>query len=1549
MHLHFEKSTNTKCDCSILSLSWMGKVPDDIPEEEGWKLNRTNYYQEGWLATGNVRGIVGVTFTTSHCKKSVDYPLRTNYNLRGHRSDVILVKWNEPYQKLASCDSSGIIFVWIKYEGRWSVELINDRNTPVTHFSWSHDGRMALICYQDGFVLVGSVAGQRYWSSMLNLDATITCGIWTPDDQQVYFGTTQGQIIVMDVHGAMVSQVQLCSEVGITAMAWSCEKFKMEEGEDTEPGVTNASKRSFVLAVSFQNGYIYLLKSYDDISPCHIHTGMNGALGIVMEWSNSRELLAVAGSEIVPASDLVDAHGTQVYNNMLKFYTESGTLLYSAKVPCNTTPVTALTWGHNDKRIFIATGTQVHIAWVSRRVASLQLFCRLQVQASLSSEAMLPKLPLPGRIKALIGNLFAQTIRCCVPDLKSLREFVSRPPICSTRLHCTMIRHDDDANQSSGTCYTLYLEFLGGLVPLLKGKRTSKIRPEFVIFDPQVDEISSFCMYSSDSTTTSTTKSSSASSHSTTGTNGRSESSESDVDDGCRSPRLSRKRKARTKKRHPSSSDRSPNQNSDSAETNEDLAYLDTLPEHVKLVEVTSNIWGTKFKIHGLAKTLPANLGQVTYKTSLLHLQPRQMTLVVTELRDDFPTGPDPSFNPNIFSEDEEEHNQAQAPSGARKLGEAAPPIAPMSPRPNRFPSRPRRQTPSSLASASNSRPTLPQLGPLARAESYEDDTDGADSGEPSRPVATPPRQGISYSSLVSQCSRPSSASSSQSRVAISPLYCEGSVPTLQSPKNAVAPSDIIFDRPPAGQTTLMSYSSNTDYVNNVVQVKNALMSSDHNRVNNQSHVNPVPLNLNLNLERMEAKASTSRDLTHSTPSSSKQVVSRKQNLKFIDEETPTNANTPTVPEPSTSGVATSSNPSRPESGMKRTPTVVSMTPVVASGIPESITRSCSVGYLDNIEIVPSDAVLSMMRKETPYKRLVLVDKKRQKKYKKNFDDLKKARLRQDCKSKSLDSCDILQDSPNLNRDLINLFRQMPKVNELSENETEYSSSDQIERMRPALAGAATSSSTKRRPSVKFPGVTGAGQPISRTPILNRKEKPKSCAICKAISPTVNSTESVCVKCRKSGNAQCSSSVVDRENNSLEEQQNHIYVDIVSTKPPQVPPKSKRSILEQYISSAYSNNGDLVLKEVPNGPGCSKSLFDRKNNNASNSNNNNNNGSSSNGEGNGTCTTPKSKIRKNFEIVTSFTDSPLFSRRHRSLNRSDSSKLQSENSTPVMGRKADAKESSSDSRKGRKKEESPRRHRRNESCPGPSSENNNGDGPPLQPVEITPVEQKASVSLHAQALTTLENIISRLRDLDEGRLTPPSSPASQRMPRSSPASPAPSKKNKRHQSASPIRHILNSPLLNRRQRKKQQADISSDDENQTQNQTDDSSGGSASNKQYRDLETFQKAQLRQKLKRVKIEPNGVANSSLPPAPVRREFVMHNKAPMWNENSQVYQLDFGGRVTQESAKNFQIEFRGKQVMQFGRIDGNAYTLDFQYPFSALQAFAVALANVTQRLK
>ena len=44
-----------------------------------------------------------------------------------------------------------------------------------------------------------------------------------------------------------------------------------------------------------------------------------------------------------------------------------------------------------------------------------------------------------------------------------------------------VIRHGDEA---TGTNYTIYLEHLGGFLPILKGKKTSKLKPEFVIFDP---------------------------------------------------------------------------------------------------------------------------------------------------------------------------------------------------------------------------------------------------------------------------------------------------------------------------------------------------------------------------------------------------------------------------------------------------------------------------------------------------------------------------------------------------------------------------------------------------------------------------------------------------------------------------------------------------------------------------------------------------------------------------------------------------------------------------------------------------------------------------------------------------------------------------------------------------------------------------------------------------------------------------------------------------------------------------------------------------------
>ncbi|XP_047439959.1 tubby-related protein 1-like isoform X2 [Mugil cephalus] len=74
--------------------------------------------------------------------------------------------------------------------------------------------------------------------------------------------------------------------------------------------------------------------------------------------------------------------------------------------------------------------------------------------------------------------------------------------------------------------------------------------------------------------------------------------------------------------------------------------------------------------------------------------------------------------------------------------------------------------------------------------------------------------------------------------------------------------------------------------------------------------------------------------------------------------------------------------------------------------------------------------------------------------------------------------------------------------------------------------------------------------------------------------------------------------------------------------------------------------------------------------------------------------------------------------------------------------------------------------------------------------------------------------------------------------------------------------------------------------------------------------------------------------------------LHNKTPVWNEETASHVLNFNGRVTQASIKNFQIVHNKDLdyiVMQFGRIADDIFTLDFNYPLCAVQAFAIALSS------
>ena len=77
----------------------------------------------------------------------------------------------------------------------------------------------------------------------------------------------------------------------------------------------------------------------------------------------------------------------------------------------------------------------------------------------------------------------------------------------------------------------------------------------------------------------------------------------------------------------------------------------------------------------------------------------------------------------------------------------------------------------------------------------------------------------------------------------------------------------------------------------------------------------------------------------------------------------------------------------------------------------------------------------------------------------------------------------------------------------------------------------------------------------------------------------------------------------------------------------------------------------------------------------------------------------------------------------------------------------------------------------------------------------------------------------------------------------------------------------------------------------------------------------------------------------------------NKPPRWNEQVGAYVLNFNGRVTMASVKNFQLvdpDEHNTVVLQFGRVGKDDFTMDLQWPMSPLQAFAITLSSFDSKI-
>ncbi|KAJ1263637.1 hypothetical protein BS78_09G201000 [Paspalum vaginatum] len=111
---------------------------------------------------------------------------------------------------------------------------------------------------------------------------------------------------------------------------------------------------------------------------------------------------------------------------------------------------------------------------------------------------------------------------------------------------------------------------------------------------------------------------------------------------------------------------------------------------------------------------------------------------------------------------------------------------------------------------------------------------------------------------------------------------------------------------------------------------------------------------------------------------------------------------------------------------------------------------------------------------------------------------------------------------------------------------------------------------------------------------------------------------------------------------------------------------------------------------------------------------------------------------------------------------------------------------------------------------------------------------------------------------------------------------------------------------------------------------------------------------------VTVSQGNVSDRSKEKTPAPNSLDLKNKAPRWHEHLQCWCLNFHGRVTVASVKNFQLVATAGSggpwgvgdeetvILQFGKIEDDAFTMDYRQPLSAFQAFAICLTSFGTKL-
>ncbi|MCQ2817045.1 MAG: hypothetical protein MJ252_07250 [archaeon] len=311
---------------------------------KGEKLNCIDSNKStNFMAIGGSNGFVQVVNMELEKPKDDDkskVPLAQA--LEYHSKTVTIVAWNELFNKLTTCDSTGLMVVWKNQNDKWDTEMINNREVSyITDIKWSKQGQFLCFIYADGHAIVGTVEGNRSWGN--DIRNSLYKIEWSPDGSILLLAAEASNIIILSSSGQQLGELELISdlkEVKISSINWWTNVFSENRSATLEKH----------LLIAFQNGKICLYDNENDLEPFMFTSNMNPLLKA--DWHVSGNFLACCGQL------KGEKHG-------VSFYSTKGELIRVVKTP---EPILGFCFDDKGSKIALETQTFIYIGLIKQNL-----------------------------------------------------------------------------------------------------------------------------------------------------------------------------------------------------------------------------------------------------------------------------------------------------------------------------------------------------------------------------------------------------------------------------------------------------------------------------------------------------------------------------------------------------------------------------------------------------------------------------------------------------------------------------------------------------------------------------------------------------------------------------------------------------------------------------------------------------------------------------------------------------------------------------------------------------------------------------------------------------------------------------------------------------------------------------------------------------------------------------------------------------------------------------------------------------------------------------